>query len=131
MANVLIVDDDYEIGDASRELLQAAGHTVRVAHNGEEGLTSLSTAPLPDCLLLDLDMPVLSGIGMAHRMLVHDAGEENIPIVLVSGRSDLQSVALRVGTPYFVTKACADYNETLLRTLERALIERHAPSPPP
>jgi hypothetical protein len=31
-------------------------------------------------------MPVLSGPEMAHRMLLHDAGEEKIPILLVSGR---------------------------------------------
>jgi CheY-like chemotaxis protein len=128
MANVLIVDDDFDIVDISRELLESAGHRVRIAHTGEEGLASLSTAPLPDCVLLDVEMPVLDGPGMAHKMLRHDAGEETIPILLVSGRDDLSAVAARMGTPYFLKKASADYGEVLLRILSRALSERRAPA---
>jgi FixJ family two-component response regulator len=128
MANVLIVDDDFDMVAASKELLESAGHQIRVGHSGREGLSSLSGAPLPDCLLLDVDMPVLNGPGMAHEMLLHDAGEENIPILLVSGREDLPALAARMGTPYFLRKASADYGEVLLRILDRALSERHAPS---
>lgn len=127
MANVLIVDDDVEMADASRDLLESAGHSVRIGHNGEEGLASLSSDP-PDCVLLDLDMPVLDGPGMAHRMRLHDAGEERIPILLVSGRDDLRAVAARIGTPYFIAKARADYGERLLMMLDRALSERCAPT---
>lgn len=128
MANILIVDDDLDIADFSRELLESAGHRIRVGHNGEEGLVSLSTGPLPDCLLLDLDMPVLNGVGMAHEMLLHDAGEEKIPIVLVSGRNDLSTVAARMGTPYFIRKASDGYGEALLKLVDRALLERRAPA---
>jgi FixJ family two-component response regulator len=127
MANVLIVDDDVDTTDLSRELLESVGHRVRAAHSGEEGLAFLSAPPLPDCLLLDVEMPILSGPGMAHQMLLHDAGEENIPIVLVSGRSDLPLVAARMGTPYFLAKATPDYSEVLLKILDRALSERVAP----
>jgi DNA-binding NtrC family response regulator len=128
MANILIVDDDLDIADASKALLESAGHTIRVGHNGEEGLASLSAAPLPDCVLLDLDMPVLGGEGMAHRMLLHDAGEEQIPILLVSGRDDLRAVAARMGTPYFIVKASDGYPDVLVKTIARALAERRAPT---
>jgi CheY-like chemotaxis protein len=128
MANVLIVDDDLDIADASRELLESAGHRIRTAHTGVEGLASLRAAPLPDCLLLDVEMPVLDGPRMAHQMLLHDAGEERIPILLVSGRDDLPAAAARMGTPYFLKKASADYGEALLKILDRALSERHAPA---
>ncbi len=128
MANVLIVDDDYDIAEASKDLLRLAGHLVRIGHGGQEGMASLDSAPLPDCVLLDVDMPVLDGPGMAHQMLLHDAGEEKIPIVLVSGRSDLPDVAARMGTPYFLVKACADYEEVLLAMVGRAVSERRAPT---
>jgi CheY-like chemotaxis protein len=128
MANLLIVDDDLEMTDASRQLLESVGHRIRVGHNGEEGLTSLSTAPLPDCLLLDLDMPVLDGQGMARQMRLRDGGQEKIPIVLISGRTDLPAVAARMGTPYFVRKACADYGRVLLEMLALALVERRPPA---
>jgi len=127
MANVLIVDDDVDIADGSRELLESAGHQTRVGHNGEEGLASLSAGPLPDCVLLDVDMPLLNGPGMAHQMLLHDAGEDKIPILLVSGRHDLSEIAAAMGTPYFLTKAVPDYGKALLKILDRALAERRAP----
>ncbi len=129
MANVLIVDDDLDNVSASRELLEWAGHRVRVGHNGEEGLASLCAAPLPDCVLLDLDMPVLNGQGMAHQMRLHDDGEEKIPILLVSGRSDLPAIAARMGTPYFIAKASPNYSEVLLALLDRVLTERLGPAP--
>ncbi len=127
MANVLIVDDDLDTVELSAELLESAGHRVTTGCNGEEGLKSLAAGPLPDCVVLDVDMPVLSGPELAHRMRLHDAGEEAIPIVLVSGRDDLSAIAARMGTPYFLRKATGDYAEELLKLLERALTERRAP----
>ena len=128
MAHVLIVDDDLDIAELSKELLESAGHLIRIGHNGEEGLASLSHAPLPDCVLLDVDMPLVNGPEMAHEMLLHDAGQEKIPILLVSGRDDLSAVAKRMGTPYFLKKASANYARVLLTILDRALTERHAPA---
>jgi FixJ family two-component response regulator len=128
MAHVLIVDDDFDIADLSKDLLELAGHQIRIGHNGEEGLASLSHAPLPDCVLLDVDMPAVDGPEMAHQMLLHDAGQEKIPILLVSGREDLPAVATRMGTPYFLKKASPDYAKVLLTILDRALIERRAPA---
>jgi CheY-like chemotaxis protein len=127
MANVLIVDDDSDTVEVSTELLGASGHRVRTGYNGEEGLKSLGEGKLPDCVLLDVDMPVLNGPGMAHQMLLHDAGEEKIPIVLVSARADLAAVAAHMGTPYFLAKASADYGDVLIKLLARALFERRAP----
>ena len=128
MANVLIVDDNRDVADVLSVLLESVGHHVRVAHNGMEGLALLSAAPLPDCLLLDVEMPVLSGPGMAHQMLLHDAGEEKVPILLVSGRSDLPAVAALMGTPYFLKKNSVDYGKVLLEILARALREKLAPT---
>jgi CheY-like chemotaxis protein len=129
MANVLIVDDDSDTVEVSTELLEASGHRVQSGYNGEEGLKSLGEGKLPDCVLLDVDMPVLNGPGMAHQMLLHDAGEEKIPILLVSARSDLSEIARLIGTPYFLAKASTDYGDNLIGLLERALRERLAPAP--
>jgi FixJ family two-component response regulator len=127
MANIFIVDDDVDSVDACRQLLESAGHCVRARHSGEEGLAALANAALPDCLLLDVDMPMMNGPAMAHQMLLHDGGEERIPILLVSGRNDLPAVAARMGTPYFLAKDSADYGDVLLKILDRAIIERRAP----
>jgi CheY-like chemotaxis protein len=128
MANVLIVDDNIDVADVLSVLLESAGHNVRVAHGGEEGLALLSAESLPDCLLLDVEMPVLSGPAMAHQMLLHDAGEEKIPILLISGRNDLPAIAARMGTPYFLKKMSTDYGKVLLEILARALREKLPPA---
>ena len=86
----------------------------------------LRASSLPDAILLDIDMPVLGGPGMAHKMMLHDAGEERIPIVLFSSRTDLIAVAAKMGTPYAIAKPFDV--ELLLALLRRAINERVAPS---
>ena len=126
MAHLLLVDDDNDIVEALGDLLRRKGHVVHTASTGEEGLRVLRSATLPDVLVLDVDMPVLGGPGMAHKMLLHDAGEQNIPIILESGNPELPAIAERMGTPYFVAKPCGI--AAFLKLLDRALIERRAPS---
>src|SRR5262245_24033955 len=103
MADVLVVDDDNDVAEALSEVVQAEGHDVRIAHNGREGLEALS-ARCPDLILLDVEMPELTGPEMAYQLLVRDAGLEKIPIVLLSGILDLQAIARIVHTPYFLAK---------------------------
>jgi DNA-binding NtrC family response regulator len=126
MAHLLLVDDDSDVVEAYAELLRSEGHVVHTAGTGEEGLLALRAGTLPDVLVLDVDMPVLGGPGMAHKMLLHDAGEENIPILLMSGRDDLPQIAGRMGTPYYLRKPAGI--EQFLDLLARALREREAPS---
>ena len=126
MAKLLVVDDDFDIVELMTEVLETQGHAVRSARTGEEGLRVLRAAPHPDAILLDVDMPVLGGPGMAHKMLLHDAGEEDIPIILCSARSDLRSLASEMGTPYWLTKPFE--LDKLLSVLKRAVRDRVAPA---
>lgn len=126
MARVLLVDDDDDIVEAFGELLRGEGHQVHSASTGEEGLVVLRASPLPDALILDVDMPVLGGPGMAHKMLVHDAGEEKVPIILMSGRENLPEIARRMGTSYALKKPATV--DAFLNVLDRALRERRGPA---
>jgi DNA-binding NtrC family response regulator len=127
MANLLIVDDDNDLVATLGEILRGEGHEVHKASTGEEGLIVLRGASLPDAVVLDVDMPILGGPGMAHDMLLHDAGEEKIPIILMSARTDLPEIARKMGTPYFLAKPPT--LDAFLTLLDRALRERRAPSP--
>jgi len=127
MADLVIVDDDPEHLDLLAELMVGEGHAVRYGYNGEDGLR-LVLERRPDLVLLDVEMPVLGGPGMAYRMFVHDLGLEDVPVVLMSGVMDLAAVARGVGTPYFLAKPYR-YGQ-LLAMIERALEERIAPRPP-
>lgn len=124
MTNVLIVDDDFDIVDSLSELLTTKGYGVHTAHSGEEGLEVLRSAALPDAILLDVDMPMLGGLGMAHKMMLHDAGEEKIPIVLFSARTDLPELAAEMGTPYSISKP---FDMTALLTLLGSAIRERIP----
>jgi CheY-like chemotaxis protein len=125
MADILLVDDDADVVVALEFLLGLEGHTVRVARHGEEGLRRLSER-LPDAVVLDVDMPVLDGPSMAREMIIRDCGQEAIPVVLVSGNSDLDALAARVGTPYVLAKPTEPGE--LLTLIQRALTERTPPS---
>src|SRR5262245_34622692 len=103
MAEVLIVDDDRDIAEIAKVLLEGEGYEVRIAANGEEGMSALDRR-LPDVVLLDIAMPLLDGPGMVYRMLVHDLGMEEIPIVLSSGAERAPEVAREIGTPYVLGK---------------------------
>jgi DNA-binding NtrC family response regulator len=126
MADLLVVDDDADLGETLAELLRDLGHTVRVARNGEHGLALLEER-LPDAVLLDIEMPVLTGPQMAIRMFLHDVGQDAIPVVLQSGARDIQAIAALVRTPYFLVKPFT-MNE-MQRVLGRALDERVPPRP--
>jgi CheY-like chemotaxis protein len=128
MADLLIVDDDLDTAEALEEILACDGHRIRVARDGLEGLDRIKSGPV-DLILLDVEMPRLTGPAMAYELFLRDAGAENIPIVLLSGKLDLQRVAATVGTPYFLSKPYP--LDALLSLLERALVERTPPRPGP
>jgi DNA-binding NtrC family response regulator len=126
MADLLVVDDDEDVAESLAEILREEGHVVRTAHDGKQGLELLGER-LPEAVLLDVEMPLLTGPQMAVKMFIHDCGQENIPILLISGVRDLTAIAAHVRTPYFLKKPFAV--DEVLRLLARALLERVPPQP--
>lgn len=59
--NCLIVDDSRVVRRISRQIVESLGYTVIEAENGEEALSRCKLA-MPDLILLDWDMPVMTGI---------------------------------------------------------------------
>lgn len=126
MADVLIVDDDDDIAEMLGDVLVSRGHRVRFARDGEDGLRAIA-AERPDLVLLDIEMPLLDGPGMAYQMFTRDCGLERIPVVLLSGIVGIREVAARVGTPYFLGKPYS--LAAVVGMCDRALTERTAPIP--
>ena len=64
---ILIADDDPDVAEALRLLLESLGHHAWVAHDGHEAI-SQALAVEPDLILLDLSMPDISGLEVARRL---------------------------------------------------------------
>ena len=80
---VLVVDDDPSVCTAVGRLLRSAGMETRTHVSGEEFL--LDTLPRePDCLVLDVRMPGLSGPGLRDRL--RKMGRR-IPVVFITGNA--------------------------------------------
>ena len=71
MPRILIVDDDVDAADALASLLQAAGYgDTRVAYTGATAL-ALAGKFVPTVLLVDLDLPDMSGYDVARHLSQH------------------------------------------------------------
>ena len=74
-----------------------------MAANGVEGLRQVAEE-LPDLILLDIEMPILDGPGMAEALAIQRVGQPQIPIVLVSAGRQIRQIAGLVGTPHYLKK---------------------------
>lgn len=61
MANILVVEDDKDLNNAYKIILESENHTVMSAFNGKQALKALETFE-PDLILLDLLMPIMGGL---------------------------------------------------------------------
>jgi putative two-component system response regulator len=102
---ILVVDDNTHIANLLRQVLSAEGYEVEIAVNGLDALARVSRAPAPDLILLDLDLPYLSGDEVC-RNLKSDPATRLIPIVIVTAQSEFQNKldAWEYGADDFLTK---------------------------
>ncbi|MEZ5764989.1 MAG: response regulator [Xanthobacteraceae bacterium] len=88
---VVVVDDDPSVGNALSLLLRIEGLPCRVFGDGETFLETFGPV-MPDCLLLDLRMPGLSGLEILRRVRERD---RHVPVFVMSGHADI-SIAVEV-----------------------------------
>ena len=81
MAIILVVDDEFGIGQLLEALLEDDGHRVLTAMNGRHGLERIAEAR-PDLVISDLMMPVMDGAGLL-RSLRDSAELRHIPFILM------------------------------------------------
>src|SRR5688572_24600390 len=79
----MVVDDDADIREALRDVLEQAGYGVAEAANGREALRYLTGNPAPMAILLDLFMPVMDGWQFAQRVQATPRLAD-IPLIVVT-----------------------------------------------
>jgi DNA-binding NtrC family response regulator len=99
---VLIIDDDEQIRDLLREVLEPLAVSLLTAANGESGYRRFLEAK-PQVVLLDLRLPDASGMDLLQRMLAADPGAD---IMLISGERSTEAAveAIRLGAADYWTK---------------------------
>lgn len=104
MAQILLVDDDLNLLQMVRLMLQRLGHQVVTSRNGEEGLR-LAAEMQPDLAIIDIMMPGLSGYDVVNRLRV-DPKTAHVPIIILTARSQPMDKhkALRAGANAFISK---------------------------
>ena len=87
MPRILIVDDDVDAADALASLLQAAGYgDTRVAHTGGTAL-ALAVEFVPTVLLVDLNLPDMSGYDVARQLSQHPQ-LQNLRLIALTANSE-------------------------------------------
>jgi FixJ family two-component response regulator len=86
---VAIVDDEEAVRKALGRLLRASGMASETFASGQEFLDSLA-AQRPDCLVLDLQMPVLNGLDVLHELA---KGGQRVPTIVITAHDEAQSQA--------------------------------------
>ena len=100
----LVVDDSRVVRKVARRILEVAGFTVHEAEDGQKALDTCR-AGLPDCVLLDWNMPVMNGIEFL-RALRREFGPENPPVVFCTSVNEVEAIeqAIAAGAQEFIMK---------------------------
>lgn len=102
--STLVVDDDPELNDLLREMLEEENHQVLQAFDGDSGYFA-AVHHAPDLALIDINLPKLNGLKLCQKLRANPKTRE-LPIVIVTGNATRQVVesGRRVGVRQFLVK---------------------------
>ena len=100
---VLIVDDDPVQRRLLDNMVRKFGHEPVLAESGDQAIAQLTGAERCDCVVLDLVMPDLDGLGVLSRLR---EGGINVPVIVQTAHGGIDNVvsAMRAGATDFVVK---------------------------
>ena len=122
---ILVVDDDQELSDGLRIVLERQGHRVIQARDGQQG-KQLVYQHHPDLVILDMMMPRMGG----YPVLEHFKGKTDAPpIIMITANegSRHKAYAEYLGVVDYIRKPFA--MERLMEAVERGLKGEVAPPP--
>jgi len=115
---ILVIDDEPDIRDIVRDILEDEGYTAVIAENAEVGRELKRTEDF-DLVLLDIWMPGTDGITLLKEWA--ESGAPDVPVVMISGHGNVETAveAIRFGAYDFLEKPLS--TAKLLVTAKRAL----------
>lgn len=120
---IAVVDDEESVRKALKRLLHSNGFNAEMFADGSAFLQSLSDHH-PDCLILDIHMPNLSGLDVQQalaEMQIH------LPVIIVTGNDSAedQECAMARGAAYYLRKPVAE--QVLLDAIRALLLPGQIP----
>ena len=126
-AKLLIVDDDLQLLDFLRTLLEPWGFNLTLLNDPQQFWNTLEQF-VPDLLILDVEMPDLSGIDLC-QVVRNDPRWSDLPVLFLSARTDSQTVhqVFTAGADDYVNKPIVgpELVARVLNRLERTKIRRN------
>ena len=116
-AVVFVVDDDSSVREAIKSLIRLVGLRVETFGTAQEFLQS-KRPDLPGCVVLDVELPGLSGLDLQRELAAHGV---KLPIIFITGHGDIPTSvrAMKAGALEFLTKPFHD--QDLLDAIRQAL----------
>jgi two-component system, OmpR family, phosphate regulon response regulator PhoB len=112
---ILIVEDERDLASTLEYNFKREGYETRVAHLGKDALVLAEIAPAPSLVLLDLNLPDMSGVEVCRRLKQHEV-LRSVPVVMLTARGEEidRVVGFEVGADDYIVKPFS-VRELLLR----------------
>lgn len=101
--SILIIDDDEDIREALRDILERAGYQIATAAHGADAMSQLRAGERPGVIVLDLMMPVMDGYEFVAEKR-KDPELAGIPIVVITAGGYAAEKAAALGAAGYVQK---------------------------
>ncbi|NOX58008.1 MAG: sigma-54-dependent Fis family transcriptional regulator [Planctomycetes bacterium] len=120
MADILVIDDEENLGISMQLALKRAGHTCRVENVGERGLAS-ARSKLPDLIFVDVNLPDTNGLELLGKLRAEGI---DTPVIVITGFGTIASAvaAMQQGAVDYIQKPLS-MDEVVL-SVERCLENR-------
>ena len=120
MGKLLTIEDDIVLRETLTDILEAHGHTVVQAGDGEEGVKAFSRTH-PDLVLCDIDMPKMNGFRVLEKLKTLVGASEFPPFIFLSAKVEQTNIrkGLELGAVDFVSKPYS--SKELLKLIEKWL----------
>jgi DNA-binding response OmpR family regulator len=124
IADILIAEDDAVLSEVYQKKFSIAGHTIRLARNGEEAITEILKKH-PDILILDFQMPMMDGFQVLEKF---PKQQRSFPVIALTNFGD-EHTKTRAGNlgvdGYFVKRDMTIKH--LVEMVEKLLRDREKP----
>lgn len=125
-AKILVVEDYLPLAESLEYQLNRAGYEVYRASDGREAL-EMARLYLPDVVILDVDLPLLSGVEVCKQLRADVSTRDALIMMLTAmGEESDQVVGFAVGADDYVVKPVESYKVLLQRI--KALLRRREPA---